>query len=84
MLCYDLCEGDNRTLLVISDYYSNFIEVACLKTVTSHNVIKEMKAVFARYGIPDILVTDNGPQFASAEFSVFAKTWMFQRGLQRS
>ena len=66
MLCYDLCEGDNRTLLVISDYYSNFIEVARLKTVTSHNVIKEMKAVFARYGIPDILVTDNGPQFASA------------------
>ena len=37
-----------------------------------------MKVVFARYGIPDILVTDNGPEFASAEFSVFAKTWMFQ------
>ena len=37
-----------------------------------------MKAVFAPYGIPDVLVTDNGFQFASAEFSVFAKTWMFQ------
>lgn len=37
-----------------------------------------MKAVFARYGIPDVLVTDNGPQFASAEFAVFAKTWMFK------
>ena len=36
-----------------------------------------MKAVFARYEIPDIVVTDNGPQFASAEFSAFAKTWMF-------
>ena len=53
----DLCEADNRTLLVISDYYSNFIEVARLKTVTSRTVIKEMKAVFARYGIPDVLVT---------------------------
>ena len=40
--------------------------------------MKEMKAVFARYGIPDVLVTENNPQFASAEFSVFAKTWMFQ------
>ena len=39
----DLCEVDNRTLLVISDYYSNFKEVACLKTVTSRSVIKEMK-----------------------------------------
>lgn len=48
------------------------------KTVTSRNVIKEMKAVFAKYGIPDVLVTDNGPQFASAEFAVFAKTLMFQ------
>ncbi|XP_044182657.1 uncharacterized protein LOC122963306 [Acropora millepora] len=37
-----------------------------------------MKAVFARYGIPDVLVTDNGPQFAAAEFAVFAKSWMFQ------
>ena len=70
----DLCELDNRTLLVISDYYSNFIEVARLNTTTSRNNIKEMKAVFSRYGIPDVLVTDNGPQFASAEFAVFAKT----------
>ena len=37
-----------------------------------------MKAVFAQYGIPDVLITDNGPQFASAEFAVFAKTWMLQ------
>ena len=37
-----------------------------------------MKSVFARYGIPDVLVTDNGPQFSSAKFAVFAKTWMFQ------
>ena len=74
----DLCELDNRTLLVISDYYSNYIEVSRLNATTSHNVIKEMKAVFARYGIPDVLVTDNGPQFASAEFAAFAKTWMFK------
>ena len=74
----DLCELDNRTLLVITDYYSNFIEVARLNSVTSRSVIKEMKAVFDRYGIPDILVTDNGPQFAAAEFEVFAKSWMFQ------
>lgn len=50
----DLCELDNHTLLVISDYYSNYIEVARLNTAMSRNVIKEMKAVFARYGIPDI------------------------------
>ena len=73
----DLCEVDNRTLLVVCDYYSNYIEVARLSSTTSRNVIKELKNMFSRYGIPDIVVTDNGPQFSSAEFAVFAKTWMF-------
>ena len=74
----DLCELDGRTLLVIVDYYSNFIEVARIHTVTSRSVIKEMKGVFARHGAPDVLVTDNGPQFASAEFATFAKDWTFE------
>ena len=74
----DLCELDGHTLLVIADYYSNFIEVARLNSVTSRSVIKEMKDVFARHGIPDVLVTDNGTQFASAEFAVFAETWSFE------
>ena len=74
----DLCEFDNRVLLVVSDYYSNFIEVARLSNLTSCAVIKELKAIFARYGVPDTLVTDNGSQFSSAEFAVFAKTWVFE------
>ena len=73
----DLCELDNRTLLVVSDYYSNYVEVARLNTLTSRAIIKSLKEIFARFGIPDTLITDNGPQFASAEFSVFAKTWLF-------
>lgn len=74
----DLCEFDNRVLLVVSDYYSNYIEVARLNNLTSRAVIKEFKAIFARFGVPDTLVTDNGPQFSSAEFAVFATTWMFE------
>ena len=74
----DLCELDNRTLLVITDYYSNFIEVVRINSTTSRAIIKELKEVFARFGVPDTLVTDNGPQFSSAEFAVFARTWMFE------
>ena len=46
----DLCEFNGRTLLVISDYYSNFIEVTRMTTTTSRSIIKVLKEVFARYG----------------------------------
>ena len=71
----DLLEFDNRQLLVVTDYFSNFIEVSRLGKATSSTVIKELKVIFARFGIPDTLVTDNGPQFASAEFRKFANEW---------
>ena len=60
-------------LLVVCDYYSNFIEVARLNTVTTRSVLRELLPMFARCGLPDVFVTDNGPQFASAEFAVFVK-----------
>ncbi|XP_015758757.1 PREDICTED: uncharacterized protein K02A2.6-like [Acropora digitifera] len=73
----DLYDLDKRTLFVISDYFSNYIEIACVQSWTTRSIIKELKAVFARFGIPDTLVTDNEPQFASAEFAVFARAWEF-------
>ena len=39
----DLCEFNGCTLLVISDYYGNFIEVTCMKTTTSRSIIKALK-----------------------------------------
>ena len=73
----DLCESNGRTLLVVSDYFSNFIEVSRLHAITTQAVARELKTVFARFGTPEILVTDNGPQFASKEFKAFAESWSF-------
>lgn len=73
----DFCDLDRRTLLVISDYYRNYIKIARVTSITSRSIIKELKAVFVRFGIPDVVVTDNGPQFSSAEFSVFSRIWGF-------
>ena len=41
-------------------------------------VIDVLKKHFARHGIPNILVSDNGPQYSSAEFQQFASQWEFQ------
>uniref|UniRef100_A0A3Q0S4A5 Integrase catalytic domain-containing protein n=1 Tax=Amphilophus citrinellus TaxID=61819 RepID=A0A3Q0S4A5_AMPCI len=39
-----------------------------LPSTTSTQIIHRLKAIFARFGIPDEMVSDNGPQFSSAEF----------------
>ena len=44
----DLCSQDSQTFLVVSDYYSNFIEVECVTAISAKAVIKELKAVFTR------------------------------------
>ena len=74
----DLCELHGRTLLVVCDYYSNFIEVERINKVTTHGVIKALNSMFSRYGAPDVVISDNGPLFDSAEFAAFGKTWKFQ------
>lgn len=49
-----------------------------LPSLTSSAVINKLKQVFARHGIPEDAISDNGPQYASREFSDFAKEWKFQ------
>jgi len=74
----DLCELRGRTLLVVCDYYSNYVEVENLHKTNTVAVTRALKVLFARYGILDTLVMDNGPQFASQEFALFANTWGFE------
>ena len=59
------------------DYYSSFTEVDPLPDTASRSVITKLKTQFARHGIPQILVTDNGPHFLAEEFRSFCKKWEF-------
>ena len=34
--------------------------------------------MFSRYGVPDQVISDNGPQFVSSEFTTFAQQWGFE------
>ena len=63
--------------LLCIDNYSKWIEVAKLDNLTSGNVICHPKSQFARYGIPDKLISDNGPQYASSAFPDFSKSYRF-------
>jgi len=37
-----------------------------------------MKSMFGRHGIPEIIISDNGPQYSSHEFTEFASNYDFQ------
>ena len=68
-------EGEDHLITV--DFYSDFWEVDKLSDMTSKTVIDHSKVHFSRYGVPDVVVTDNGGQFDSDEFRRFARDWEF-------
>lgn len=57
--------------LVIVDSYSNWPEIFKTAKTTTTKTIEFFLEAFARTGLPDTLVTDNGAQFTSAEFNKF-------------
>ncbi|XP_011674436.2 uncharacterized protein K02A2.6-like [Strongylocentrotus purpuratus] len=71
----DLFHYDGDTYLITVCYHSNFWEIDKLYKSTATSVINKLKVHFGRYGIPDIIISDNGPPFSSREFGTFIKEW---------
>ena len=74
----DLFTYNSQNYIVTVDYYPNFIEMYRLRDTSSRTVIKALKTHFSRHGIPDILVSDNGPQYSSVKFHQFLQQWEFK------
>ena len=74
----DCFELDGQTFCVFVDTYSDFIEIVELEDMTSETLVKKAKPIFATHGVPAVLISDNGPNFASREFGRFAKEWDFR------
>lgn len=71
----DFMDFQGNKYLVCIDYYSKYIELALMHRTTAQYVIKELKSIFSRHGIPLTLISDNGPPFSSSEFQNFTKVW---------
>uniref|UniRef100_A0A5S6QLD9 RNA-directed DNA polymerase n=1 Tax=Trichuris muris TaxID=70415 RepID=A0A5S6QLD9_TRIMR len=57
--------------LVVVDAHSKWLEVIPMKSTTTASVIKRLRKLFATFGLPRAIVSDNGPQFVSEEFEEF-------------
>lgn len=70
--------GQSHVIMV--DYFSNFIEFSApLRDLSAAEVIIHLKSQFARYGIPQQVVSDNGPQLNCQEMFQFAQDWGFEQ-----
>ena len=74
-----LYQFKDRIYLIVVDYFSRYIEVAYLQSSQSSlETIRALKSIFARHGVPQIVRSDDGPQYSSAEFMKFAKDGGFE------
>ena len=74
----DLFEWKGKPHLIIVDYYSRYPEVAELRDTKARTVIAKTKSIFSRHGIPDNVISDNGPQYSSDEYRQFSQDYDFQ------
>ena len=79
----DLCELKGKHFLVSVDYFSRYIDILPLQSLTSSAVINKMKQIFSQHGIAETVISDNGPQFAAKEFQQFAEEWNFHHATSR-
>lgn len=55
-----------------------YVEIAQLSHTRSTDVIVHLKSIFACHGIPEVLMSDNGPQFSGQAFTNFAASYGFR------
>ena len=75
---WQICASDIFTLeganyIICGDFYSKMILIQCLPSGQSNTtkVISLLKEMFSENGIPEILCSGNGPQYAGAQFTDF-------------
>ena len=67
----DFCQKGSDYFLVPIDSHSKWIEAQHMTTITTKHTIDQLRLVFAQHSLLEEVVSDNGPQFTSNEFTEF-------------
>jgi transposase InsO family protein len=66
----------NKYILVVSDTFTKFTLTFPIRSATSAQVCSRMEEViFLSYGVPEVIVCDNGSEFISTKFKALAKKY---------
>ena len=73
----DFMTFDGNEYLILVDYYSKMpiVQKMPISQCNMAKTIATLKEIFGEHGIPEIIHTDNGPQFSSHLFMEFTKEW---------
>ena len=74
----DLFTYQSKDFIIVVDNLTKFWEVEKLQETSAEETIDKLKAIFARHGIPNLVISDNGPQFVNKEFRKFQEEWDFK------
>ena len=70
----------NHYFLILVDSYSRWIDVHMVPSINTENTVQTLRQIFSIHGLPEQLVSDNGPAFTSHEFKEFIQN----NGIQHS
>lgn len=69
----------NKYYFVLLDAHTKWLEVAGVSSTSAPVVISCLRKMFARFGLPKSIVSDNGPPFSSKEYS----SYLEKNGIKR-
>ncbi|XP_033098565.1 uncharacterized protein K02A2.6-like [Anneissia japonica] len=67
----DYAELKGQHLFIVLDSHSKWVEVYPMKITTTNKTLDILRRLFSSYGLPEEIVSDNGPQFISSDFAEF-------------
>ena len=66
---------NGQTYFVLVEVDSKWREVLQISSTTSTHTINVLRNIFAKYGLAEEIVSDNGPQFTNYEFNTFQRSY---------
>ncbi|XP_018342708.1 PREDICTED: uncharacterized protein LOC108748832 [Trachymyrmex septentrionalis] len=71
----DFAHKDNTTFFICVDAFTKWPEVYIVPNMLTEPTIDICKEIFSRFGLPNVVVSDNGPTFTSQLFQQFLRTY---------
>ena len=71
----DYFKWNQQRYLLIADYYSRFPIIRSVSTMSAAHLVTVLKTIFSEYGLPEELVSDQGTQFTSEQYTSFEEEY---------